>query len=278
MITVQRFWDAARPLIDTTAQHPFLRAMVEGTLASRQFQYYVYQDALYLQDFAACLYRLADHATELGYTPDAITLRQLAHTALQDELALHTAYFQHWNTDDDDDDVRVRYGQQQMPTTLLYTSYMTRIVAGGGSYSYGEGLAALLPCFWVYRHVGQGLLQLRTRLDMTPTTTTTSRRSKQYDAWIDMYAGEEFATEVTKYIAIVNKELERIQQPQSQSHTNHTTTTTTTNSPTVFEDAQQAHEEEIQKMEDHFLMNCKLEHMFWDQAVALLEWPKIGGM
>ena len=273
MITVQRFWDAARPLIDTTAQHPFLRAMVEGTLPARQFHYYVYQDALYLHDFAACLHRLADHATELGYTPEATTLRQLAHTALQDEFALHTAYFQHWKKEDDED-VRVRYGQQQMPMTLLYTSYMTRIV-NGGSYSYGEGLAALLPCFWVYRHVGQGLLQLRTRLDTDTTPTTTSRRSKQYDAWIDMYAGDDFATEVTKYIAIVNKELERIQQPQSQSHTNHATTT---NPPTVLEDAQQAYEEEIQKMEDHFLMNCKLEHMFWDQAVDLLEWPTIGGM
>ena len=32
------------------------------------------------------------------------------------------------------------------PTTVLYCSYLLRVVSVG---SHGEGLAALLPCFWV---------------------------------------------------------------------------------------------------------------------------------
>jgi thiaminase len=33
--------------------------------------------------------------------------------------------------------------------------------------------------------------------------------------------------------------------------------------------------ETLQEMEKHFIMSCKLEHMFWDQAEALMDWPKI---
>ena len=65
----------------------------------------------------------------------------------------------------------------------------------------------------------------------------------QFDAWIDMYGGEEFQSEVRDYIALVDKVCEK-----ADSNT-------------------------ITQMEKHFIMCCKLEHMFWDQANALMEWP-----
>ena len=48
-----------------------------------------------------------------------------------------------------------------MPNTLLYTSYMLRVVA---TRPHAEGLAVLLPCFWVYMHVGKCMLKLRENL------------------------------------------------------------------------------------------------------------------
>jgi thiaminase (transcriptional activator TenA) len=33
--------------------------------------------------------------------------------------------------------------------------------------------------------------------------------------------------------------------------------------------------ETLKEMQKHFIMSCKLEHMFWDQADALMDWPKI---
>ena len=70
------------------------------------------------------------------------------------------------------------------------------------------------------------------------------KRSEQYDAWIDLYASEEFEKEVSDYIAIVDKV------------------------------AKDLDEESLAKMEEHFIMSCKLEHMFWDQAQALTKWPE----
>ena len=41
------------------------------------------------------------------------------------------------------------------PTTLGYTSYLLATAHGG---SFVEGLAAVLPCYWIYARVGAALL------------------------------------------------------------------------------------------------------------------------
>jgi thiaminase len=68
-------------------------------------------------------------------------------------------------------------------------------------------------------------------------------RPAVFDAWIDMYGGDDFAKEVREYIAMVNAALT---DPSS----------------------------DLQKMKEHFIMSCKLEHMFWDQATGLMAWPQ----
>ena len=139
-------------MIAVTEKHPFLVAMVDGTLAKENFQYYVVQDALYLQDFADCLRRLARNP---GVSPsDSSRLDAFAKGAEEAEMALHNSFFKEWNISAE--------GIEQMPNGLLYTSYMKRIVA---TKSHAQGLAVLLPCFWVYMHVGQCMLKLRTELE-----------------------------------------------------------------------------------------------------------------
>jgi len=85
------------------------------------------------------------------------------------------------------------------------------------------------------------MLKLREELGDSVT------RSPVFDAWIDMYGGDEFEKEVTDYIALVDAA------------------------------AKAADTETNEKMQKHFLMSCKLEHMFWDQAENLMEWPDIVG-
>ena len=60
-----------------------------------------------------------------------------------------------------------------------------------------------------------------------------------------MYGGDDFEKEVIDYIAMVDAEAEKVD------------------------------EETILKMKEHFLMCCKLEYMFWDQAQNLMQWPSI---
>lgn len=71
------------------------------------------------------------------------------------------------------------------------------------------------------------------------------KRPASYDAWIDMYGGEDFEKEVKDYIAMVDAACKT------------------------------AGSETLKQMEKHFVMSCKLEHMFWDQASSKMQWPKI---
>ena len=82
----QEFWDAAAPMIAVTEKHPFLVAMVDGTLQQDNFKYYVVQDVLYLQEFADCLRRLARSAAS---PEDSKRLDEFAKGTVQSFLA-HT--------------------------------------------------------------------------------------------------------------------------------------------------------------------------------------------
>jgi thiaminase/transcriptional activator TenA len=154
-MSTQAFWDAAAPMIAVTEKHPFLVAMVDGTLEEENFRYYVIQDAMYLKDFADSLRRLAKSVLHSS-KEDSQRLDEFANGAEEAEMSLHKSFFQQWNISPEDGE-----GAPQMPHTLLYTSYMKRIVA---TKSHAQGLATLLPCFWVYMHVGKCMLKLREEL------------------------------------------------------------------------------------------------------------------
>jgi thiaminase/transcriptional activator TenA len=150
-ISAETFWEAAMDIISVTEKHPFLVAMVDGTLPMENFQYYVVQDALYLSDFAASLRLLSKNISITK--EDSSRLEHFAKGAEEAEMVLHNSFFKEWGISAD--------GIRQMPNCLLYTSYMLRVVA---TRPHAEGLAVLLPCFWVYMHVGQVMLKLRAEL------------------------------------------------------------------------------------------------------------------
>lgn len=124
---------------------------------------------------------------------------------------------------------------EQMPHTLLYISYTKRVIA---TQSHAQGLAVLLPCYVLYLQVVNRMLQLRDKLGTAVT------RPSVYDDWIDMYAeGGEFEGKVRDYKAMVDAV------------------------------CRSANTTEFEEMKRHFLVACKLEYMFWDQAMTMMQWP-----
>lgn len=253
--STKSLWDEAANLITATEKHPFLVSMVDGTLNLDSFRYYVIQDALFLTDFALCLEILATKMETANIASAAISIdsinriRELAVGIEEAEKELHRSFFTQWNINVTNNDVK------SAPNTLLYTSYMLRVVS---TRPYTEGLAVLLPCFWVYMHVGKCMLQLREEIDNdnnnsnNNNNTKQQKRPAQFDAWIDMYAGDEFEKEVTDYIAIVNTAIQH-----------------NVNNNINKDDGMEV----LMKMKEHFVMCCKLEYMFWDQAQVLMDWP-----
>jgi hydroxymethylpyrimidine/phosphomethylpyrimidine kinase len=76
------------------------------------------------------------------------------------------------------------------PTTRAYTSYLLATALGG---SFAEGLAAVLPCYWIYAEVGAAL---HARHVARP-----EKDAHPYGAWIGTYADEAFAAATRRAIA-----------------------------------------------------------------------------
>ncbi|MGH9095659.1 MAG: TenA family protein [Acidimicrobiales bacterium] len=167
-------WERTSALQQAICDHPFNRALAAGTLDPERFAFYLVQDSRYLVGFSRALATAAARAPGID---EGAFFAQSAHTALVAERSLHRAELERLGWDDER---AADIGTA--PTCVAYSSYL-------GSVALGEPwpvlVAALLPCFWVYHHVG------RTINARTPELAT-----HPYRAWIATYADEAFAASV----------------------------------------------------------------------------------
>ena len=176
-----RMWRAIEPVFGRILAHPFLAGLTDGSLPRDRFQHYVVQDALYLVDYARALALVGAKAPDEG----AIAMfASHARGALEVERALHAGLLSELG-------VRPEApGEAAVtPTTLAYTSYLLRSCHQG---SFAEGLAAVLPCYWIYAEVGARLL-------------ARSSPDPLYARWIGTYGGEEFGRIVADVLALVDR-------------------------------------------------------------------------
>lgn len=167
-------WAHTLRLQQAIVEHPFNEALAEGSLDRERFAFYLAQDARYLVGFAQALAAAASRATDVD---DAAFLAGSAQTALVEERRLHEGYFAEFGLSESD-----VAGIATSPSCLAYTSFLR---ASALSESYPVLVAALLPCFWVYQHVGSSIL-----------AATGGAADHPYRRWIETYADEEFAEAV----------------------------------------------------------------------------------
>jgi thiaminase (transcriptional activator TenA) len=164
-------WTAIKPIYAKTLEHPFLKGLTDGSLAPARFDFYLQQDAAYLDAFSQALLDLAAKAPKREW---AETLRRHAKEAIAAEKKVAPA--------------------PMAPVNYAYANHFRVAVTKG---TFAEGLAALLPCYWIYQEVGRELVRKG------------SKRSA-YQKWIDNYAGEEYAISVRQVLAMYNAEAPKL--------------------------------------------------------------------
>jgi len=210
-------WESIQPIYAAILDHAFIRELADGSLARERFAFYMKQDALYLQDFSralaiagARLPRVDEMQSFLGFAAGAIVV----------ERALHETYFREFG-------VTLDVGKS--PACFAYTHYLLSTAALAGR---AEALAALLPCFWIYREVGS---DIRRRAEA-------GLAKNPYARWIETYAGEEFGRSVDRAIEV------------------------TEGAAAAADDA------EREGMRRAFEYASRLEWRFWDSAYRLETW------
>lgn len=171
--------------------HPFVRGIGDGTLDGGRFAFWVRQDYLFLIDYARLFSLMAARAPDLD---EMARLAALAQTTLQSEMELHRGYAARLGIAP-----QALAAERPAPTTLAYVNFLLRTALPG---SYGESVAALLPCMWGFSEIG-----LRLAAQSRPA-------QPQYEEWIAMYSSPEFAELADWCRAIVDRAAEGASAPE----------------------------------------------------------------
>jgi thiaminase/transcriptional activator TenA len=176
-----QLWRSIEPIQQSILSHPFILGLGDGTLPPDAFARYLAQDVHYLRDYARALAIVGAKAP--SHADTAMFARHAA-GAVEAELSLHLTLLPELGLDP-----AAVAGTPIGPTTRAYTSYLLATVYGG---SFAEGLAAVLPCYWIYAEVGAALVRA-------------GSPDPRYQRWIDVYAGEEFELIVDEVLTLVDR-------------------------------------------------------------------------
>ncbi len=172
-------WEKTTYINEAILALPFNQELANGTLAKDLFCYYIEQDANYLLDFAKALALIAGRVQDAVIMSDFLEFSKSALIAEQDVVHHHYInLFKYKKTDG------------ITPACFAYTNFLVRHAT---SSSVEIAIAAVLPCFWIYREVGKHIYN------------NYSRENNPYQKWIETYASSEFDDTVKKAIAIMDK-------------------------------------------------------------------------
>lgn len=167
-----RLWADSEPIYDAILSHPFITGLTSGELDVDSFVQFISQDTHYLQDYVRSLLALAAKAPDFEATK-MLTTHAAAGAAA--ETGLHAELMTALGRDPAE-----LLAFDARPTTRAYTSFLVATVLSG---SFADGLAAVLPCFWIYAEVGRHLKQA-------------GSPNPVYQTWIDSYASDDYVKEV----------------------------------------------------------------------------------
>lgn len=171
-------WGKIEPIYQKIIKMPFITELMDGTLDKAKFQFYMAQDSIYLEHFGKAMALIAGRANKIS---DSLAFISFAENAIMVENSLHEFYFKDFGVTDK--------GSEQ-PACHHYIHFLKSTIALS---SIEVGMASVLPCFWIYKIVGDYILQNQTK------------KNNPYQKWIDTYGGEEFSSTVSKAIMICDK-------------------------------------------------------------------------
>jgi len=160
---------------------PFLQELSTSRLPLDRFAFFIAQDLLYLDEFARVLAMGAARSTEprtqemfLRHAQNVSFVEQALHSTIAPQIGL------------DPDVVRQ---QEPAPVTTAYTDHLLRVAHSG---HLAELVAAILPCYEVYRRVGEHL-------------ASAPPQHPLYATWVASYASPEFGRAVEEQLELADR-------------------------------------------------------------------------
>jgi thiaminase (transcriptional activator TenA) len=170
-------WEQIAPIYQSIIYHPFNVELAQGTLDQERFAFYMEQDAFYLVGFSRALAFIA------ARTDSSKTIRQFLDFsigALVAERELHTKFLApNYNSDN----------FEPSPACIAYVNYL---ISTAATAPLEEAVAAVLPCFWIYREIGRSI-------------AVHVNENNPYALWIETYSSKEFSEATDRAISVLDE-------------------------------------------------------------------------
>lgn len=185
-------WKEIEKIYTGIIEMPFNTELMSGDLSEDRFRFYIQQDGVYLGAFSRALSLIAARCFNHPYTLDFI---RFAEGAVVVERSLHEGYFKQFAVEGD---------TEASPTCQNYAQFL---LTKAGLDQVEVAIAAVLPCFWIYKKVGDHIY------------ANQYSQNNPYQEWINTYAGEEFGLLVEKAINICDDVASRCSASQQEQMT-----------------------------------------------------------
>lgn len=186
----EKAWSTISPIYGKILELPFIKELIDGTLDSEKFTFYIQQDSLYLSEYGRVLTGIASKLKKLEHAEAFI---HFADDSMEVERGLHKSFVEELTAQ-----------TEPSPSCLLYTSFLIKQLANAPIEVL---LAAVLPCFRIYQEVGDYILAKQTKGE------------NQYQSWIDTYGGEDFGNSVIEATRICDEIAETCTEAQREAMT-----------------------------------------------------------
>ncbi|MGC8558510.1 MAG: TenA family protein [Nitrososphaeria archaeon] len=141
MANTARIWQSSADIYDKIMSHDFIIKLANGTLDINRFRFYLAQDRIYLNYYVRALSYLGAKSPSVEVT---CMFSKHIIGASGVEVSLHSPILEKFGVD------TAKF--KQSPSSRTYTDFL---IAMTSSEPFHVGPAAVLPCYWIYREVGQ---------------------------------------------------------------------------------------------------------------------------
>ena len=162
--------EVADPIWTAIADHPMVVQLGDGTLDPDRFEYWVRQDYVFLREYCRLF------AFGAARAPDLVRLQtfaELLESTATNEMDLHRGYAAEFGIAEGELEAT-----EPSPTTRAYTDFLVRTAA---TETFGDLVAALLPCMWGFNETAERLAAAGLPDD------------ERYAEWIRTYTSDDFA-------------------------------------------------------------------------------------
>ncbi len=177
MSWTENVWNKSLRIYNSILEEPFIRELAGGTLSEDRFARYIAQDEVYIGNYGRQMFELADKMKDAA---DREMFRSFAQSGIDSEKMMHELLIERFG---------INTEVKASMVTKAYNAHTQKAVDSG---SREIGLAAMLPCMWIYNRVGLHILSIA-KLDGNP-----------YREWIEEYGNVEFTAGVNSVLEMID--------------------------------------------------------------------------